>query len=414
MKKIIVLGAGYGGLQAARALAGAGMEVLLFEAKPREQVGFSWPIDVEPSVFTDLKIPLPPETVRCPNSTYYVSTSRRPRVIAMPEADRCFHINGRSLSAELISLAEAAGVSFRFEMPVDRLLTDDQGIIRGIYLNGFPLEADLVIDSIGLMPGSFTHQKSRKMNGLLTVALPNTPKPSEPQKIFMMNPMGTPGIAELYQEADGTVRILIGRFDGADKNQLKIDLSKLRMELPLLSGKNIQDGTASVFPVRAPSLRMVDQGYACIDKSNFLSDALRSGQILAETVLQYGVSLPDLWRYQVRYYHQVVASSFYLQGVKYSLFTTDPKTLASAYEDNLLTDAMLQLIASRTRTPVGNDRLMPSFGRLLRKPLFSARLAKANAAGESIQSMAMQIPEQWNAEAFQTWEQTMLEKLNFN
>ena len=149
------------------------------------------------------------------------------------------------------------------------------------------------------------------------------------------------------------------------------------------SGKNIQDGTASVFPVRAPSLRMVDQGYACIDKSNFLSDALRSGQILAETVLQYGVSLPDLWRYQVRYYHQVVASSFYLQGVKYSLFTTDPKTLASAYEDNLLTDAMLQLIASRTRTPVGNDRLMPSFGRLLRKPLFSARLAKANAAGES-------------------------------
>lgn len=65
------------------------------------------------------------------------------------------------------------------------------------------------------------------------------------------------------------------------------------------------------------------------------------------------------------------------------LFNTDGKTLKAAYEDDLLTDQMLMFIAAKTRLAPEKSNLLPPFRILLKKPLFSASLAKARRAGPS-------------------------------
>lgn len=409
--RIIVLGAGYGGLQAARVLAHAGNDVFLFEKNQPERIGFNWPIDVDPAVFTELDLPLPEGSARCPSLEYYVSTSRKPRQMDIPEENLPWHVNGHALSMELIDLCKAAGVVFRFEKPISELYRDDNGTIKGIILDGFPLEADLVIDSIGLPKPSADGQSVRMLNGYMTVALPKEEGTFPPRKVFMLNPTGAPGIAELYQEPDGTVRILLGLFEEADKEQLKICLSKLRLDLDILTGKTIRDGVFQKLPVRSPSLRLVEEGFACIDKSNFLSDSLRSGNILANTILNRGTAIDSLWSYQVQYYRDIVADSFYLQALKRALFRTDGKTLKSAYEDNLLTDQMLVFIAAKTRLAPENSNLLPPFHKLIKKPLFSASLAKASASGQALQNLAQQIPDVYEPDKISEWTEQMKKML---
>lgn len=405
--RIIILGAGYGGLQAARILASAGNDVLLLEKNKREKIGFDWPIDVEPTVFSELDVPLPEGSTRCPSLDCYVSTSRSAKTIDIPEDHLAWHVNGHALSMELVSLCEEAGVQFRFEKPASELFRDENGNIHGVMLDGFPLEADLVIDSIGLQKKSDSGQSIRMLNGYMTVALPKEKGEFAPRKIFMLNPTGKPGITELYQEKDGTVRILTGLFDKCGKEKLKIELSKLRMEVDVLEGKTIHEGYFTKLPVRSPSLKMVDNGYACIDKSNFLSDSLRSGDILAKTVLEKGTAIDSLWTYQVRYYREVLADSFYLQSLKKALIYTDGKTLKAAYEDDLLTDQMLVFLAAKTRLAPENSNLLPPFRKLLKKPMFSASLAKANANGQSVQNLAQQIPDVWEPDKIAEWTEQM-------
>lgn len=405
--RIIILGAGYGGLQAARLLSSAGHDVLLFEKSKRENIGFNWPVDVEPTVFTDLQLPLPAGSDRCPSLEYYVSTSRKVRKIDIPDEKRLWHINGHALSMELVELCEKAGVDFRFEKPASELLRDESGTVHGIYLDGFPLEADLVIDSIGLQKQEDNGQTIRFLNGYMTEARPREATTVSPRKIFMLNPTGKPGITELYQESDGMVRIFTGLFDDCNAETLKIQLSKLRMELDILSGKTIHEGCFHKMPVRSPSLKMVDRGYACIDKSNFLSDSLRSGHILAKTILEKGTGIDSLWSYQVQYYQEILADSFYLQTLKRALFRTDGKTLKAAYEDDLLTNQMLLFVAAKTRLAPEQSNLLPPFRILLKKPLFSASLAKANASGQVIQNLAQHIPETYNPAQISEWTEQM-------
>ena len=404
--KIIILGAGYGGLQAARVLANAGHQVLLFERNKRENIGYHWPMDVLPSVFEEVNLPLPEGTVRCPAPEFHISTSALTRTIDSPEKDRRFHVDGRALSQELIELAEQAGAELRFECAVSELLTRD-GKVYGVYLNGFPLEADLVIDSIGIQPKEETSIKIRPMQSYLTVALPKKEGHYPEKKVFALNPLGQPGIAEFYQNRDGKVLILVGRFQPCSAEQLKIDLSKIRPGISLLEGKSIQDGTCLSMSVRSPSLKMVSPGFAAIDKSNFVSDALFSGQTLAETIIGSGVSMESLWSYQVRYYKKIVADAFYFQELKWSLINTDGKQLAGAFEDNLLTDSMLLFIAAKTRLAPNENNLLAPFRKCLKRPLFSAALAKANAKGQSIQNLAENIPEKYDPESIAKWNEEM-------
>ena len=117
--------------------------------------------------------------------------------------------------------------------------------------------------------------------------------------------------------------------------------------------------------------------------------------------------MESLWSYQVRYYKKIVADAFYFQELKWSLINTDGKQLAGAFEDNLLTDSMLLFIAAKTRLAPNENNLLAPFRKCLKRPLFSAALAKANAKGQSIQNLAENIPEKYDPESIAKWNEEM-------
>ena len=63
MKRILVAGAGHGGLTAAYNLAKAGYDVTVLEYKRRENLGYDWHDALEMSAFLESGIPCPPDTM---------------------------------------------------------------------------------------------------------------------------------------------------------------------------------------------------------------------------------------------------------------------------------------------------------------------------------------------------------------
>ena len=66
MKRILVAGAGHGGLTAAYNLSKAGYDVTVIESKKRENLGYDWHDALEMSAFTESGIPCPPESMYTP------------------------------------------------------------------------------------------------------------------------------------------------------------------------------------------------------------------------------------------------------------------------------------------------------------------------------------------------------------
>ena len=59
MSKIIVIGAGIGGLISATELGKAGHEVSIYEKSREGEVSYDWHDDAAPAIFRELDIPLP-------------------------------------------------------------------------------------------------------------------------------------------------------------------------------------------------------------------------------------------------------------------------------------------------------------------------------------------------------------------
>lgn len=58
-KKIIVAGAGHGGIIAAAKLAEKGYDVTVYEKKVKEELGYDWLDAIDIKIFNDVGLPLP-------------------------------------------------------------------------------------------------------------------------------------------------------------------------------------------------------------------------------------------------------------------------------------------------------------------------------------------------------------------
>ena len=65
--KIIIAGAGIGGLQAAKLLAAKGHDVTIYEKSAEGELGQDWYEDIDYKLFNDIKIKLPEGSYRAEN-----------------------------------------------------------------------------------------------------------------------------------------------------------------------------------------------------------------------------------------------------------------------------------------------------------------------------------------------------------
>ena len=76
--KIVIIGAGHGGLQAAKELSKDGFDVTVYEKNSPEKVSYDWRDDVEPTVFEELKIVLPDNSRKTGRTSFVAPFSETP------------------------------------------------------------------------------------------------------------------------------------------------------------------------------------------------------------------------------------------------------------------------------------------------------------------------------------------------
>ena len=123
MKRILIAGAGHGGLAAGALLARRGFDVTVIERNKREDLGHDWEDRFTFSLLCDLlgtdEAALPTGCWRYRGDCAFVSPAKRKRVVIRYTAETRQRIMWRKpLIGLLLENAEAQGVKFLFETRV--------------------------------------------------------------------------------------------------------------------------------------------------------------------------------------------------------------------------------------------------------------------------------------------------------
>jgi flavin-dependent dehydrogenase len=375
--KILIIGAGEGGLTAAYDFAAYGHDVSLYEKRAEKNLGYDWNDIVGMSVFSDLGIPYSVEEglaqkrdweFNAPNSTKWI----RIALSQTPSQDFC--IPRRPLKELLINRARSAGAKLFFETRVERLIAECTAI-KGLVVGGEEIFADLVIDS----SGALSVFRACLTSDFGITAMPSSDeifyayrgiyarKPGFPISESYVNRgyvryLGKVGIAWYNIEAEtGNIDVMIGESGKLTKDGIKDALEFLMNDNAEMSDTLIRGGITVPIPLRYPASKMVADGYALVGDSAFMTmpiigsgmaPAMYAGHMLAETVHQkQSASIESLWEYQVKFMNEIGCKHIAIDFFKRWLLTAKDSNLRYLTESGIITDKDIAAAAAAGKAP---------------------------------------------------------------
>lgn len=327
MKKILVGGAGHGGLSAAIVLAKNGYDVTVVESKIPADMGYDWHDTMPGDTFDYIGIDYP-EEYEPSNRMAYVAPDGKTKVI-MPDAMR-IDVDRKILISHLIKEAEKAGVKLVFGQKVI------SPTVAGAWVTGFTATdgentfeycGDLVIDACGMnsplrrnLPSHFgidNEFDKQHIFDVYRIYFENlTGELTAPQYIVTFFNLGKPGIDWMNTNKD-FVDIIVGKFEfSGELTQEEIDatIAKYKEQFPYI-GEKVRGGTGvERIPIRRMLPLIVANGYAAVGDSagmtvpltgSGIALSMKAGKILADTVIDAGdndLAVSRLWSYQYKYF----------------------------------------------------------------------------------------------------------------
>lgn len=329
MKKIIVAGAGHGGLVAAYHLAKAGFSVTVLEGKKRETMGHDWHDWLDMSAFDGADLPQPPAELVYKAEDQSFRNPKGNVEIIMPHREDSIMMDRKELIAYLLSLAEEAGVTLQFETELIAPHTEGcavKGVIVRRKGHLSLVKADLVIDSAGMysplrskLPALFGVDNEINKRSIFHVYrayfknLDGTVKtPSYSINAFHMY---RPGIDWVITKPD-YVDILIGKFSQSgilSREEVDAALESFRESYPFIGEEIVRGGSFEDIPITRMLPLLVADGYAAIGDAAGMTVPLNgsgiilsmnAGKILADTVMAADgeYTREKLWSYEYHYF----------------------------------------------------------------------------------------------------------------
>lgn len=426
--KIIVIGAGIGGLQAAKLLSEGGADVTVYEACDRKALSYDWIDDVEPTVFEDIQFPLPPHHFRTDNTSFAVPMSDKVLRVKVPDEKREWSIERREFSEMMVSRAENAGAKLIFGTKVNGLIIDTTAI-TGIIIDGKKVDADLVIDCSGAtspfrasLPdkmGITAHMKDNEVFRVFRAFYTSSDgieKPIDTKKIYLKH-LGEDGISWCFVEPNGEANVLIGRMGGLSENSLNTALTELKKSNPIIGDEIIRGGGIYTIPVRYFLPRMVANGYAAIGDAAFMtvpmigsgiSNSLRAGKILAETILtETATDVASLWKYEYRYVKEVGASQVMVDSMKRMLLSAPADDVRFLFESGIIGDAEMDSIGSGEKLTLSPAQILDKLKRGWKRLGLLLKLVGAINRGEKAEKCAFQIPAVFDEDTVSAWQKKL-------
>lgn len=424
--KIIIIGAGQGGLQAAKLLAQAGIDTEIYEKSNRDELCYDWTDDVDRKVFSDLGIPVPEGSYPSCGPSLIAPFSDKPIKVHLEEEKMDWTIERRPLSAELVDMAEKAGAIIHFGSPVASLYFEDEKV-AGITVGKNDIECDLVIDCSGVnspfresLPDSYKITKKVDPSEVFYVyrahyeANKNAEIPTKHTKKIYLKHLGEQGISWCVYEPTGEVNVLIGRTNALPKSVFENAFSDLKNDNPIIGDKLLRGGEFCTIPVRHALSRMIGDGYAAIGDAAFMTIPLigsgisaswRAGTILAEKIIaDNSTDLETLWKYQTEYYKEIGAEHYSIDMLKRALLSADSEDIRFFFDNGIITEQDLNSISTGSVLAGNKAELLSKAFKALKKTGFLLNFASAIRKGNKAVAIAKSIPEEFDEEAVTLWQ----------
>ena len=430
-KKIIIAGAGHGGLAAGALLAEKGFDVTVYEKKKETELGYDWTDIFAPGALAIAGIPMPEKDKFSykENMTFYSPDCKKGLVQNVPEDQLEIKMERRDIYELLVSHARKNGVKFVFECEVRSALLFGSRV-AGIKTDKGEFFADLVIDAAGMdsplrksLPSFLSVEREEGEFSRFYVYRAFYNKASDepakdPYKVYML-PQGNLGIGWVASEEDFT-DVLIGRFAPLSQEEINSSLETMQKENPRLGTEVKRGGQLVSIPVRQPLSVLVADGYAAIGDSAFMTvpiigsgiaNSFKAARILADAVIadkNCAFDTASLWKYQTDFYKKLGGGLAGLACVKLLLAKLRPQELDYMFSTGVLTANDLTIGADSTSLLAMLSGIAPAdiANKVKRVVKDKALLKKILSAGKrmaKVTAVVAAMPKKGSKEAIFAW-----------
>ena len=336
MKKILVAGAGHGGLSAAINLAKSGYDVTVYEKQKRDEMGYDWEDAIELSAFDFAEIERPDESIYIKSHHMAYMSPNGKHVLHMPYdkgIGRRVHMERKGLIKHMLSEAEKAGVKLVFETEIVAPIFENNRI-AGMIIKDVEgekrLESDLLIDAAGLfspirmqLPASAGIVKEfsdRNIFNAYRIYFDNTDGTiTDPAYNVTFFHMDKPGISWTITD-EKFVDIIIGKFQMKGKltmKEVEDSIADFRSRYPFIGDKVLRGGEKiESIPISRMLPKIIYNGYAAVGDSagmtiplsgSGLVLSIMAGKYLADCVKNVGsgeFTEKSLWKYEYNYFQE--------------------------------------------------------------------------------------------------------------
>ncbi len=381
MKRILVAGAGHGGLTAAYNLAKNGYDVTVLEAKERSDIGYDWHDALEMSAFTDSGLPCPDESMYTPGIPQVFVNPSATVQVPLPFIEGAgFNMDRKVLINYLVDCCLDVGVKFNFGTKVIAPLTAGNKVLGLRYKKDGKTVSDfcdLVVDAAGMkspvrtsLPPSCGIEKELKESDVFyvyRVYYKNTTgeKIDPPYSIHLFH-LNRPGIDWFITE-DDRCDILVGKFGSEGKltkEEIDESIADFRKMHPFMGEEIIRGGQSGVIPLRRMLPVLVCDGYACVGDSAGMTIPLngcgitlsmKAGKLLADAVIEAKsstITKEKLWQYEYEYFNNHGKGLLIIAILKKFFGFVSGKNVDFFLEKKILTAKQL---AFRTGIPIDGE-----------------------------------------------------------
>ncbi len=424
MKKIIVAGAGHGGLSAAANLSKNGYDVTVFERRKEEELGYEWEDTFRRDTFDFAEIPNPKEEDVFDDGVYvFTNTSKTKKIYPKKdEEENVVAMERIVLIKHLISYCRECKVKFVFETELLSAICEGDRV-TGVKIkeNGEEKEVlcDLLIDSAGMdSPCRKSLPKKFKIANEISDAetffvwrgyFKKKEEITAPQigNIYFFH-NGIPGMDWVNTRAEA-FDVLVGGFRKIDEWDVLNALSDFRKEYPNMSEELCRGGRFEKIPLSKMMPLFVADGYAAVGDSAIMTEPLsgsgiylsiKAGKLLADAVLESGgdTSARTLWNYNFKF-HTMFSFGYLNDAVlKEFMRCISASDVDFLFEENFITAKELSKIDEKYTFSDIVDKL-----NVVKNPKLVLALVKVVKKFIDAELLKKSIPKEYDKEKVSQW-----------
>ncbi len=430
-KKIVIAGAGHGGLVAGAVLAKAGYDVTVYERKIRSELGYDWEDAIDMRVFAECGLEPPKKEHYSFNGDmkYYNPNLKAPLVVpANGKGSAVFE--RREIYDVLIDNAEKSGVRIIYSTEILSPVMDGLRVV-GIRTSDGVVDADLVIDAAGIntplrsrLPVCCNVDRDYGYGECFYAFRGYFDKvpghdPDVAYEIFLMH-QGERGISWVVTK-DNYVDVLIGRMAPMSKTKLQKTLDEMRAFSPQIGETLLRGGSQEQIPVRRPLSVMVCDGYAAVGDAAYMTvpmtgsgicASMRAGMLLAETVMEDKdevYSRETLWNYNRKYILHFGQSFAAIDILKNIMLCTEVEGVNFLFDKGIITESDMSFGKGKTEGGMSFSDMVARATRGISNLPVLLRTAGALSKGDNVKKVYQSIPETYDEKAVLKWKQDVME-----